>query len=57
MNGMEAYRSKIARVLITEDEIAEAMKKAGAWLEQLYDGKPLLLVGSFIFLRPRRGCS
>ena len=54
MNGMEAYRSKIARVLITEDEIAEAMKKAGAWLEQLYDGKPLLLVGilkgSFVFM-------
>ena len=28
MNGMEAYKSKIARVLITEEEIAEASEDA-----------------------------
>jgi len=54
MNGMEAYRGKISRVLITEQEIAAAIKKAGAQLESIYDGHPILLVGilkgSFVFM-------
>lgn len=50
----EEYIAKIKRVLITEDEIREAVKKGGAWINNIYDGTPILLVsilkGSYIFL-------
>lgn len=48
------YQSKIKRVLITQEEIASAMQKAGREIDKLYDGHPILLVGilkgSFVFL-------
>ncbi len=51
---LEKYSSKIKNVLITEDEIHEAVKRGGLWINKLYDGRPILLVsilkGSFVFL-------
>lgn len=51
---LEEYNSKIKRILITDEEIREAVKRGGAWINQLYDGRPILLVailkGSFLFL-------
>ena len=48
------YRAHIKRILITEEEIAAAIKRAGAEIDKLYDGHPILLVsilkGSFVFL-------
>ncbi len=50
---MENDTRKIKRTLITEREIKTAVKKAAKWLEDKYDGRPLLLVcvlkGSFVF--------
>ena len=46
--------SRVKRILITEEEIAAAVKKAGTEIDKLYDGHPILLVsilkGSFVFL-------
>ena len=48
------YESHIKRVIISEEEIKEAVKKAGKMLSEKYEGKPLLLVsilkGAFVFL-------
>lgn len=50
----EEFQSKIKRVIITEEEIKAAVKKAGEMINSLYDGTPILLVsilkGSFVFL-------
>ena len=54
MNGMEAYRNGIKRVLITKEQIQEAVEKAGKQIAEIYDGSPILLVGilkgSFVFM-------
>ncbi len=51
---IEEYNSKIKRVLITEDEIREAIKKTGREISDSYDGRPILLVsilkGAFVFM-------
>jgi hypoxanthine phosphoribosyltransferase len=51
---MEAYNSKIKRVIITKEEIDEAIKKAGKEISDSYDGRPILLVsilkGAFVFM-------
>ncbi len=52
--NQEEYASKIKRVMITEEEIREAVKKGGAWVNEKFDGRPILLVsilkGSYVFL-------
>ena len=52
--SIDSYNKKIKRVLISEDEIKREVKKAGAYIDSLYDGRPILLVsilkGSFIFM-------
>ena len=54
ITGIKDYESKIKKVLITEDEIKSALKKAGEFINSLYDGRPILLVsvlkGSFVFM-------
>lgn len=35
----------IKRVLITEEEIAQAVKKTGQLISEEYAGKPLLIIG------------
>lgn len=51
---IEAYKSKIKSVIITKEEIDEAIKNVGKQIDELYDGRPILLVsilkGSFVFL-------
>ena len=48
------YNKKIKKILITKDEISEAIKKAGKEITAMYDGRPFLLVsilkGAFVFL-------
>ena len=51
---IQDYNKRIKKVLITEEEIAAEIKKAGKEINKIYDGRPLLLVsilkGSFVFL-------
>ena len=48
------YEKRIKKVLITEKQIKEAIKKAGKAISDIYDGRPILLVsvlkGSFVFM-------
>ncbi|MBE7035969.1 MAG: hypoxanthine phosphoribosyltransferase [Ruminococcaceae bacterium] len=50
----DEFEKHIKRILITEQEIQEAVIKAGAEISKEYEGKPILLVsilkGSFVFL-------
>ncbi len=52
--SMEEYTKKIKRVLISKEEIDEAIKKAGEEISNSYDGRPILLVsilkGAFVFM-------
>ncbi|MBQ8959782.1 MAG: hypoxanthine phosphoribosyltransferase [Ruminococcus sp.] len=54
LHKTEVYTSRINRVLISEEEIREAIAKAGDLIDSWYDGRPMLLVsilkGSFVFL-------
>jgi hypoxanthine phosphoribosyltransferase len=51
---MNNYNAKIKRVIITKEEIAEAIQKAGKEIDKIYDGRPILLVsilkGAFVFM-------
>lgn len=51
---IEKFNSNIKRILITEEEIKEAIAKAGKEISDSYDGRPILLVsilkGAFVFL-------
>ena len=51
---LEKYNEKIGKVLITEEEIKEAIIKTGKKIDTIYDGRPSLLVsilkGAFMFL-------
>ena len=51
---MQTYENQISKILISEQEIQEAIKNAGIMIDKEYQGKPLLLVsilkGAFIFL-------
>jgi hypoxanthine phosphoribosyltransferase len=53
-NDTAVFQSKIKRVLITEEEIAAAIKEAGKKISDSYDGRPILLVsilkGAFVFM-------
>lgn len=50
----EDFESRIQRVIISEEEIAAAIKKTGKQIDDLYDGNPILLVsilkGAFVFM-------
>ena len=53
-NDKTVYAEGIKRVVITKEEIDQALQKAGKWIDDLYDGRPILLVsvlkGAFVFL-------
>jgi hypoxanthine phosphoribosyltransferase len=53
-DSTENWKSKIKRIIISEEQIREEIKKAGALIYSIYDGSPILLVsilkGSFIFM-------
>lgn len=52
--SVEEFNGKIKQILITEEEIAAAIKKAGEEISKTYDGRPILLVsilkGAFVFM-------
>lgn len=54
IQSVEAFNGKIKRVLISEEEIHEAIRKAGKEISDNYDGRPILLVsilkGAFVFM-------
>ena len=54
IHSVDDFESRIKRVLITEDEIREAIAKAGKEIDAIYDGRPILLVsilkGAFVFM-------
>lgn len=54
IKNIEDYNSNIKRILISEEEIAEAIKNAGRQISDIYDGNPILLVsilkGAFVFM-------
>lgn len=51
---IEEYKRKIKQIIISEEQIKEAIKEAGKEIDALYDGRPILLVsilkGAFVFL-------
>lgn len=51
---IKEYNDKIKSIIITKEEIDEAIKKAGKKIDKLYDGRPILLVsilkGAFVFM-------
>lgn len=55
MKNLPDYaKNSINKVLISEQEIKDALKKAGEFIDALYDGKPIILVsilkGAFVFM-------
>ena len=54
MKTIDEFNSKIKRVIITKEEIDEAIRKAGKLISDSYDGRPILLVsilkGAFVFM-------
>ena len=54
MNSIQNFNSKIKRVVISKEEINEAIQKAGKEIDRIYDGRPILLVsilkGAFVFM-------
>ncbi len=50
----EEFESKIKGVLISEEEIKAAIARAGEYIDNLYDGRPILIIsilkGAFIFM-------
>ncbi|MBO5286877.1 MAG: hypoxanthine phosphoribosyltransferase [Clostridia bacterium] len=54
VKSIQDFQACIKRVIITEDQIKDAICKAGKEIDKIYDGRPILLVsilkGSFVFL-------
>lgn len=52
--SIEDFNKKIKRVIITKEEIAAAIERAGKQIDASYDGRPILLVsilkGAFVFM-------
>ncbi len=53
-DSISSYEKGIKKILITEQEIREAIVRTGREIDKIYDGRPILLVsilkGSFVFL-------
>lgn len=51
---VDEFNKRIKRVIITKEEIDEAIQKAGKQISDAYDGRPILLVsilkGAFVFM-------
>lgn len=54
IHTIEEYNSRIKRILVTEEQISDAVAEAGRKIDAIYDGRPILLVsvlkGAFVFL-------
>lgn len=53
-SSIDAYKRKIKKILITEEEIQAAVNKTAKIIDDIYDGTPILLVsilkGAFVFM-------
>lgn len=51
---LKKYENGVKRVLISQEEIQAAIQKAGEFIDEIYDGKPIVLVsilkGAFVFM-------
>ena len=51
---LEQYQKGIKKVLISAEEISAEIEKAGKYIDEIYDGRPILLVsilkGAFVFM-------
>ena len=43
---LKKYENGVKRGLISQDEIQEAIQKAGKFIDEIYDGSPLCLLVS-----------
>ncbi len=54
IHSTDDYNARIKKVLISKEEIDEAIAKAGKVIDAIYDGRPILLVsilkGAFVFM-------
>ena len=54
INSIEDFNKRINRIIVTKEEIDAKIKEAGAWIDKIYDGKPIILVsilkGAFVFM-------
>ena len=54
INSVQDFEKNIKRVIITKEEIDEAIARAGKEIDKIYDGRPILLVsilkGAFVFM-------
>ena len=54
INSTKIFNSRIKGVMISKEEIAAAIEKAGKQIDAIYDGNPILLVsilkGAFVFM-------
>ncbi len=54
VENQKEFDSKIKRIIITKEEIDEAIKAVGQKISESYDGRPILLVsilkGAFVFM-------
>ena len=54
VNSIESYNKNINKILITEEEIKNAIAAAGKAINDIYDGRPILLVsilkGAYVFM-------
>ena len=54
ISSVEDFNKRIKSVIISKDEIDAKIKEVGAWIDAIYDGRPILLVsilkGSFVFM-------
>ena len=52
--SIDEYKKRIKRVVITEEQIKNAIQKVGKQISDSYDGRPILLVsilnGAFVFM-------
>jgi hypoxanthine phosphoribosyltransferase len=53
-DSTEQWKSKVKRVIFSQEEIRARLKDAGAYIDSIYDGSPILLVsilkGAFVFM-------
>jgi len=54
IKSVEEFKGRIKRVVITEEQIKDAIAKVGKQISDSYDGRPILLVsilkGAFVFM-------
>ena len=54
IDSIEEFQSRIKRILVTKEQIEEGVKKVGKMIDEIYDGRPILLVsilkGAFVFM-------